>query len=73
MKIIKNTLTGVDNETYDIARVVGAIVALSAVVLQAYITLETGVFDVQDFSIGMGTLIASIGLSVRLKQDSEPK
>lgn len=71
--MIKHIMTGIDNKTYDVSRVIGALSAIAAIALQSYVTLNTGIFDVQAFSIGMATLLAGVGVSVRVKAITEPE
>lgn len=70
--IVKQLLTGKDNETHDFARWATIVIVLTAIGLQIYHTVTTGEFDLQQFGIGMGTLLAGAGGAIKLKEDAEP-
>ena len=72
MNILTQLLTGKDNQTHDIARWLVALVVLVALALQCYHTITTGEFNLQDYGIGTGTLLATSGLAIRIKSSTEP-
>lgn len=69
----KSMLTVSDNETVCITRVLGFLSGLTALALQAFVVINTGVFDIQTFGVGYGVLLGSIAGSVRLKDNAEPQ
>jgi hypothetical protein len=74
MKFIKDILTGIDNATYDIAKVVCVPAFFTFFGLEIYQVLEKGiVFDMQQFGIAFGLMISALGAALKLKETSEPK
>jgi hypothetical protein len=71
-KIATQILTGKDNETHDVARWAMVLAVLTAIGLQCYHTVTTGEFDLQQFGIGMGTLLVGSGGAIKLKENAEP-
>jgi len=72
--VLRQLLTGADNETHDFMRWIGLGGALAALVLQVYVVVWRGqAFDLQAFGIGMGALCASVGAALGLKKETEPK
>lgn len=70
MKIVSDTLTGIDQQTFDPARVLWALGVLTFLGLSVYSAAK---FDPQAFGIGFGSVLAGGGLAVKLKADTEPK
>lgn len=71
--MIKQCLTGCDNETYDIARVLWALGVVVGVGLSVISVLKGQPWDIQSYGIGFGTLLAGGGAAVRMKASSEPR
>jgi hypothetical protein len=67
-------LTGKDNQTADVARVLGVVVVLTALGLEIYSVIVRGAaFDLTAFGVGMGGLLVSVGAFIRLKSNTEPE
>lgn len=56
MKLLE-AFTGDDNVTLEPAYFWTGLVVLTALVLQSYVTIKTGVFDLQQFGIGMASIL----------------
>jgi len=73
-KMIKDSLTGVDGESFDIVRVLSALVILVALGLTIYVVVYKDTpFDIQSYGIGIGTIFAALGAALKLKENTEPK
>ena len=71
--LIKNLFTGVDNQTFDLGRLLWAKMALVYSGITIYHVYKTGVFDYQNWAIGAGAILAAGGGSLALKAATEPK
>ena len=72
-RIICDWLTGPDGVTHDPARmlwILGMVVFLG---LSGYQVYKTSNFDMVNFGLAYGGLLAAGAAGVRIKQDSEPK
>ena len=71
-KLCKDILTGVDNETYDISRV------LCLMAHGIYFALAIASFVIEkpwaplDFASGIGTMAVGFGVNLHLKRATEP-
>ena len=70
---IAHCLTGRDNATFDIARVLWALGAISFVAYAGWIVIHTGAFDPQTYGAGFGLIMGSGGGSVWAKAKTEPE
>lgn len=73
-KILRDCLTGADNKTFDVLRI------LSVIAILVYFTcsLLTLVVDSEQwepvrFAEGYGIIIVAVSASLRIKHDTEPK
>jgi hypothetical protein len=74
MSWMKNMLTGVDNETHDVARVLAVLAFLVGLGLTIYAVAWKGQsFDLTQFGLGIGAMLAALGAALKLKEDTEPK
>jgi hypothetical protein len=74
MKFIKDMLTGIDNDTWDIARVTFLVGFFVFVGLEIYQVVFNGqTFEMINFGTAFGAMIATLGVTLKLKQDTEPK
>jgi protein-S-isoprenylcysteine O-methyltransferase Ste14 len=71
--IATQLFTGRDNRTHDIVRWLGALIVLVALALEIYsvIALKRA-FDMADFGVGTGGLLAALGASLGFKASTEP-
>jgi hypothetical protein len=73
---LKDILTGVDGESYDIGRVLGVfavVVYLGIGVHEEWMASQDYPFDFQAFGIGFGSLVTGVGILLKLKENTEPK
>lgn len=71
-KFIKDMLTGIDGESYDIGRVLWAIAFLVGIGLTIVAYLQGNKFDLQTYGIGVGALLLSGSGGLKLKSKTEP-
>jgi hypothetical protein len=72
-KLLKDCLTGRDNETYDVVRVLILSGGLSFIFYAGVAVFKTGTFAMQDFGIGLGAILGGGGAGVGLKSKTEPE
>ena len=63
-KWLREILTDYDNQTYDTARSLAVGVVFAMVGLQAVATLKSGVFDPQNFGVGVASVIGALGIAI---------
>lgn len=71
-KFVKDLLTGIDNETYDVGRLLWVLAFLVGMGLEIRGVLAREAFDLQQFGIGVGALLLAGGASLKIKQGTEP-
>lgn len=73
-KIINDWFTGPDNTTGDLGRVLLAFAVMTALGLTVYsVVWKNGVWDVNQFGIGIGALLFGGGGMLLLKAKTEPQ
>ncbi|MGC1344137.1 MAG: hypothetical protein WA854_17520 [Candidatus Binataceae bacterium] len=75
MKFLSDILTGKDNLTYDAARVVGVLGALSYIVfwcIQVGITRHFGATDADAYGRGLGVVMLAMAGACAIKRSTEP-
>ncbi|AAF85179.1 hypothetical protein [Xylella fastidiosa] len=71
--ILKQLLTGKDNQTHDLVRWLGTIVVFTALTLTIYSVVWRGqAFEPQAFCFGMSSIFATLGAALKLKETTEP-
>lgn len=73
MKLLRDSLTGMDNETFSGPKVAGFLVVLSFLGLAIADFAMNKKFDPQAFGTGAGLAIAAMGAAIKLAETSEPK
>lgn len=73
MNIIKHMLTGIDGETFDPARVMWIVGLVTALAFTGYEVYNTKHFNIADFCLAYGGLLAAGAGAVKLKESTEPK
>lgn len=72
-KLLKDILTGIDQETYDSGRVL----CLLSFIIYYAMALGGIILDkpwgAMDFAGGIGTIAVGFGINLRLKRSTEPK
>jgi len=71
-KIIKDCLTGIDGETYDPARIYGALAVNVFFFNSMYALYKGQTWDPVNYGTGFGLLLAAFGAAVALKSKTEP-
>lgn len=72
LKFFKHILTGKDNETFDVARVLWALGGVAFVVYTGWAVFHSGAFDAQNYGTGFGLAMGGGGASVWAKAGTEP-
>ena len=71
---LTHLVTGPDNQTHDVVRWGALLGILQAVGMSAYDVIVHGAhFDVQQFGMGFGAVLAAAGAALGMKKDTEPK
>jgi hypothetical protein len=69
----KHLLTGKDNRSFDIGRVILFEAVQSYIVLTAYFIFKGGAFDFIAYGTGLAALLAAGGAGIALKSGTEPE
>lgn len=69
--ILKQLLTGKDNQTYDLGRVTWLIGLVAVIILAGYQVMHTAI-SLRELAESLGIVSAAGGASVAMKQKSEP-
>ena len=72
-KILRQLLTGADNSTHDVGRWLWLAGFIAYIAFQGYAILKGQSWDPQEFSIGLGAVLALGGAGVAVKASTEPK
>lgn len=71
-KLLKHCLTGIDGESYDIARVLLLMGGIAFILYSGYHVWRNGTFDFQAYGIGLGSIIGGGSAGIGLKAKTEP-
>lgn len=71
-KIVKQLLTGRDNLTYDLGRVLWAISFLVGLCVVIYSVAAEKPFDLTNYGLGVSALLVAGGAALKLKESTEP-
>ena len=71
--MINQCLTGKDNQTHDVVRWLTVLAVLTGIGLQIHHSVQTGEFDLQQYGAGIGILLAASGVTLKLKESTEPE
>lgn len=72
-KLIKDCLTGIDGESYDIARVSWVVTTFVITAGEVWNAFAGRHFDTQAFATGIAVMAAAHGAAIFAKKDTEPK
>jgi hypothetical protein len=67
MKLLRDILTETDGKSFELIALLGSVALVCAIVFQGYVTYNTKVFDILNFTTGIGALLVSIGGGLKLK------
>ena len=73
MDWFKHIITGIDNYTVDVARVLWIIGVLSFLGFAGFEVYKSGHFDMAGFSLAYGGLLAAGAAGVKIKESAEPQ
>jgi len=71
MKFIRQLVTDVDNQTYDLIRVLAVLSVVIGLGLQVWVVIRRGPapqpFDFQAFGIGLAAMFGGVGVALKLQ------
>jgi hypothetical protein len=71
MQFLKSMFTEIDNETFDLSKILAALSVLTSIFLAIYSVVFRGdLFDVNSYGIGMAALFAGTAALLKFKKDS---
>jgi hypothetical protein len=73
MGFLKHIITGIDNTTVDVARVLWIVGVIAFLCFSGYEVYKSGHFDMANFSLAYGGLLAAGAAGVKIKESSEPQ
>jgi hypothetical protein len=69
----RHLLTGKDNATYDIVRLLGLLSVALALFLTGWVVLNRWqAWSLQEYGIGLGVLFGALGAALKIKESTEP-
>jgi hypothetical protein len=72
-KILRQILTGKDNETHEVIRWLTVLSVILGHALLIYDVVYRGKpFNLQEYGVGVGALFVAAGVALRLKENDEP-
>ena len=73
-EFFKHILTGIDNRTYDLARVLGFTFGLQFIFLGTWaVIVNKQPFDFMQYGGGAGSVLTALGIAISLKRKAEPQ
>jgi cytochrome c biogenesis protein CcdA len=72
-KAVRDSLTGLDGQSYAVAKVMGVAIVATFLGLSIASFVTGKPFDMQAFGIGAGAAVAAMGAAIKLTETSEPK
>ena len=71
-KFVNDCITGKDGKTVDPARVLWILGVLSFLIFIGHHVYKTGEFNMTDYGMAYGALLAAGGFGVKIKESTEP-
>lgn len=72
--LIKKAFTEIDNETWDLSKILAAITIITAIGLTVYtVVWKEAVFDPNNFGMGLSALFAATAALLKFKKESDTK
>jgi uncharacterized membrane protein (DUF373 family) len=69
----RKILSGKDNQTPDVVRLLGALTIMVALGLTVFVVVcRNKDFDIQSFGIGIAAVFSAVGVALKLKETTEP-
>lgn len=72
MTFLKDMLTGVDGESFDVGRVLWVLGVFAFVILSGYSLYRGGAFDALGWGTGYGAILGGGGAGIGFKRKAEP-
>lgn len=72
MNWIKHIITGADNQTVDVARVLWIVGVLAFLGFAGYEVYKSGHFDMTNFALSYSGLLTAGAAGVKIKESTEP-
>ena len=73
MEWLKHIITGADNETVDVARVLWIVGVVAFLCFTGFEVYKSGHFNMADYSLAYSGLLAAGAAGVKIKESAEPK
>lgn len=70
---LRMMLTGPDNYTHDLIRVLGMLGGVAAILYEGWVVYHTMVFDITNFGVGFLALLTGIGSALKIKETVDQK
>jgi hypothetical protein len=71
--LLQSVFTGKDNATQDVVKWMAMAAFVIGMSLQVYqVVIKGSLFDLQNYSIGVGTLLVTLGAALKIKETTEP-
>lgn len=71
-QIVKQLLTGKDNETYDLGRISWVLCVFAAIGIAIYNLIHNITFTLEDFGRSIAAIVGVHGAAIWAKRDTEP-
>lgn len=71
-KVLIDSLTGIDNMTFDHSRILGVLSFIIYVALAVHSMFAGDAWTANQFSTGVSVMAVAFGINLRLKQPTEP-
>lgn len=71
-QIVKQLLTGKDNETYDLGRISWVVCVIAAIGIAIYNLIHSITFTLEDFGRSIAAIVGVHGAAIWAKKDTEP-
>ena len=73
MTFFKQIITGIDNSTVDVARVLWIVGVVAFLGLTGFQVYKTGAFDMVNYALAYSALLAGGAAGVKIKASTEPR
>lgn len=73
MRFFKQLITGIDNYTVDVARVLWIVGVVAFLCFTGYQVFKSGRFEMSEFAISYSSLLAGGAAGVKIKETTEPQ